>query len=185
MTEQEIINIIRQYEYVPKDLLKKLLCRNDSKDEDYLERKLRYLVGIRCIEYLKNEDAYCVPVFSGKVDKNRLKALWLLTQFENVSEHYAGSNFILIIFMSGKELYEIVHLSSTTYRIAVAAINQNTDKKNMPKRIVIVDNEDEANRVGNNILKEINCVALCTVSDDGEINSYEFDLSSINNAAQY
>ena len=53
MTEQEIINIIRQYEYIPKDLLKKLLCRNDSKDEDYLERKLRYLVGIRCIEYLK------------------------------------------------------------------------------------------------------------------------------------
>lgn len=75
--------------------------------------------------------------------------------------------------MSGKELYEIVRLSSTTYRIAVAAINQDTDKKNMPKRIVIVDNENEANRIGNNILKELNCVALCTVSDDGEIISYE------------
>ena len=175
MTEQEIINIIRQYEYVPKDLLKKLLCRNDSKDEDYLERKLRYLVGIRCIEYLKNEDAYCVPVFSGKVDKNRLKALWLLTQFENISEHYAGSNFILIVFMSEKNLYEIVHLSSTTYRIAVAAINQNTDKKNMPKRIVIVDNEDEANRIGNTILNEINCIALCTVGAQGEVESYDFN----------
>lgn len=75
--------------------------------------------------------------------------------------------------MSGKELYEIVRLSSKTYRIAVAAINQDTDKKNMPKRIVIVDNENEANRIGNNILKELNCVALCTVSDDGEIISYE------------
>ena len=173
MTEQEIINIIRQYEYVPKDLLKKLLCRNYIKDEDFLERKLRYLVGIRCIEYLKNEDAYCVHVFGGKVNKERLKALWLLTQFEKISEHYAGSNFVLIVFMSGKELYEIVHLFSKTYRIEVTAINQNTEKKNMPKRIVIVDNEDEANRIGNNILKEINCVALCTVSNDGNISSYE------------
>ena len=178
MTEQEIINIIRQYEYIPKDLLKKLLCRNGSKDEDYLERKLRYLVGIRCIEYLKNEDAYCVPVFSGKVDKNRLKALWLLTQFEDVSEHYAGSNFILIVFVSGKDLYEIVHISSKTYRIEVAAINQNIDRKNMPKRIVIVDNEDEANQIGNNILKELNCIALCTVSDNGEIISYEMEHNS-------
>ena len=175
MTEQEIINIIRQYEYIPKKLLKKLLCRNDSKDEDYLERKLRYLAGIRCIEYLKNEDAYCVPVFSGKVNKELLKALLLLTQFENVSEHYAGSNFILIVFMSGKDLYEIVHISSKTYRIEVAAINQNIDRKNMPKRIVIVDNEDEANQIGNNILKELNCIALCTVSDNGEIISYEME----------
>ena len=175
MTEQEIINIIRQYEYIPKDLLKKLLCRNDSKDEDYLERKLRYLAGIRCIEYLKNEDAYCVPVFSGKVNKDRLKALWLLTQFEDVSDHYAGNNFVLIVFVSEKDLYEIVHISLKTYRIEVAAINQNTDRKHIPKRIVIVDNEDEANRIGNNILKELNCVALCTVSDNGEIVSYEVD----------
>ena len=159
-------------------MLKKLLCRNYIKDEDFLERKLRYLVGIRCIEYLKNEDAYCVHVFGGKVNKERLKALWLLTQFEKISEHYAGSNFVLIVFMSGKELYEIVHLSSTTYRIAVAAINQNTDKKNMPKRIVIVDNEDEANQIGNNILKELNSIALCTVSDNGEIISYEMEHNS-------
>ena len=46
-----------------------------------------------------------------------------------------------------------------TYRIAVTAINQNTDKKNMPKRIVIVENEDEANLIGNSVLQEINCVA--------------------------
>ena len=178
MTEQEIINIIRQYEYIPKDLLKKLLCRNDSKDEDYLERKLRYLAGIRCIEYLKNEDAYCVPVFSGKVNKDRLKALWLLTQFEDVSDHYAGNNFVLIVFVSEKDLYEIVHVSSKTYRIEVTAINQNTDRKNMRKRIVIVDNEDEANQIGNNILKELNSIALCTVSDNGEIISYEMEHNS-------
>ena len=77
--------------------------------------------------------------------------------------------------MSGKDLYEIVHISSKTFRIEVAAINQNIDRKNMPKRIVIVDNEDEANQIGNNILKELNCVALCTVSDNGEIISYEVD----------
>ena len=45
----------------------------------------------------------------------------------------------------------------------------------MPKRIVIVDNEDEANQIGNNILKELNCIALCTVSDSGEIISYEME----------
>ena len=175
MIEQEIINIIGQYEYIPKKLLKKLLCRNDSKNEDYLERRLRYLSEIRCIEYLNNEDAYCVPVFSGKVNKDRLKALWLLTQFKDVSEHYAGNNFVLIVFVSGKDLYEIVHISSKTFRIEVTAINQNIDRKNMPKRIVIVDNEDEANQIGNNILKELNCVALCTVSDSGEIISYEME----------
>ena len=60
-----------------------------------------------------------------------------------------------------------------TYRIAVAAINQNTDKKNMPKRIVIVENEDEAKLIGNGVLREINCAALCTVSDDGVIESYD------------
>ena len=77
--------------------------------------------------------------------------------------------------MSGKDLYEIVHISSKTFRIEVTAINQNIDRKNMPKRIVIVDNEDEANQIGNNILKELNCVALCTVSNSGEIISYEME----------
>ena len=174
MTEQNIVDLIRQYEYVPKVIIEKLLCA-DEKNISYLERKLRYLSENRCIEYLKNEDAYCVPVFSGKVNKDRLKALWLLTQFKDVSEHYAENNFVLIVFVSGKELYEIVHISSKTFRIEVTAINQNIDRKNMPKRIVIVDNEDEANHIGNNILKELNCIALCTVSDSGEIISYEME----------
>lgn len=111
--------------------------------------------------------------FSGKINRDRLKALWVLTQFEGVTRHYAGKDFIQVVFIAKGTLYEIVSLSSKTYRIAVAAINQNTDKKNMPKRIVIVENEDEANLIGNSVLQEINCVALCTVSNDGVIESYD------------
>ena len=36
-----------------------------------------------------------------------------------------------------------------------------------------MENEDEANLIGNGILREINCVALCTVSNDGVIESYD------------
>ena len=58
-------------------------------------------------------------------------------------------------------------------RNAIFTTQNKGHTENMPKCIVIVDNEDEANRIGNNILKEINCVALCTVSNDGNISSYE------------
>ena len=50
---------------------------------------------------------------------------------------------------------------------------QTSNKKNLPKRSVIVENEDEANLIGNSVLQEINCVALCTVSNDGVIESYD------------
>ena len=125
------------------------------------------------ISYRAEDDAYCVPLFSGKINRDRLKALWVLTQFEDVTRHYAGKDFIQVVFIAKGTLYEIVVLSSKNYRIAVTAINQNTDKKNMPKRIVIVENEDEANLIGNSVLREINCVALCTVSNDGVIESYD------------
>ena len=81
---------------------------------------------------------------------------------------------VLIVFMTSEnELYEIVHLSSKTYRIVLAAVNKNLEKKNMPKRIVIVDNESEANNISNEVLQEINCVSLCTADNDGHIESYE------------
>ena len=179
MTEQEIINVIRQYEYVPKEILERLFCSSpydyvNKKNIRYLERKLKQLVQNRCIDYQTDGDAYCVPVFSGKINHELLKALWVLTQFDNVTRHFAGTDFVNIIFTADDNaLYEIISLSSKTYRMVTAAINRNTDKKNMPKRIVMVDSEDEANCIGNSILKEINCVALCTVCIDGKIESYD------------
>ena len=178
MNEEEILEIIRQYEYVPRAIMERLFCDsqydyvNDT-IRKYLNRRLKQLAMDKYISYRTEDDAYCVPLFSGKINRDRLKALWVLTQFEGVTRHYTGKDFIQVVFIAKGTLYEIVVLSSKNYRIAVAAINQNTDKKNMPKRIVIVENEDEANLIGNGVLREINCVALCTVSNDGVIESYD------------
>ena len=178
MNEEELIEIIRQYEYVPRIIMERLFCTSqydyvNNTIIKYLNRRLKQLAVDKYISYRAEDDAYCVPLFSGKINRDRLKALWVLTQFEGVTRHYAGKDFIQVVFIAKGTLYEIVSLSSKTYRIAVTAINQNTDKKNMPKRIVIVENEDEANLIGNSVLQEINCVALCTVSNDGVIESYD------------
>ena len=178
MNEEEILEIIRQYEYVPRAIMERLFCGsqydyvNDT-IRKYLNRRLKQLAMDKYISYRAEDDAYCVPLFSGKINRNRIKALLVLTQFEGVTRHYTGKDFIQVVFIAKGTLYEIVVLSSKNYRIAVAAINQNTDKKNMPRRIVIVENEDEANLIGNGVLRGINCAALCTVSDDGVIESYD------------
>ena len=178
MNEEEILEIIRQYEYVPKAIMERLFCNSqydyvNEKIRKYLDRRLKQLVLDKYISFRSEDDAYCVPLFSGKINRERIKALWVMTQFDGITKHYSGKDFIQIVFAAKGTLYEIVSLSSKTYRIAVAAINQNTEKKNMPKRIVIVENEDEANLIGNSVLQEINCVALCTVSNDGVIESYD------------
>ena len=178
MSEEDIIDVVRQYEYVPRALMEQLFCVSqydyvNDKIIRYLDRRLKQLVLDKYIAYRENEDAYCVPLFSGKINYDRIKALWVLTQFDDITQHYVGRDFIQVVFVSKGTLYEVVVLSSKTYRIAVTAINQNTDKKNMPKRIVIVENEEEANLIGNSILREINCIALCTVSRDGKIESYD------------
>ena len=38
----------------------------------------------------------------------------------------------------------------------------------------LVDGDDEADRIPKQILKEINCIAMCTVAADGSIESYDF-----------
>ena len=178
MTEQEIIDTIRQYQCIPKKLLFKLFCNGcydyvNDKNAKHLQRVLTRLVNEKTIEYNGDRDAYSVPLFSEEINRDLIKALWVLTEFD-VKEHYAGENLVLIIFMTRQgELYEIVHLSSKTYRIVMTAINRNVEKRDMPKRIVIVDNDDEADKISDEILQKINCVSLCTVDNDGHIESYE------------
>ena len=178
MTEQDIIDTIRQYKYIPEKLLFKLFCNvcydyvND-KNAKYLQRTLKRLTGEKKIEYHSDRNAYCVPLFSEEINRDLIKALWILTEFD-VKEHYAGESLVLIIFMTSQnQLYEIVHLSSKTYRIVMTAINRNVDKKDMPKRIAIVDNDEEADKISDEVLHEINCVSLCRVDNDGNIESYE------------
>ncbi len=124
-------------------------------------------------EYLITRNAYCVPLFSEEINRDLIKALWILTEFD-VKEHYAGESLVLIIFMTSQnQLYEIVHLSSKTYRIVMTAINRNVDKRDMPKRIAIVDSDEEADKIPDEVLHEINCASLCRVDNDGNIESYE------------
>ncbi len=181
MDENEIIEIIRTYEYIPHKVLIALCCNSQSrldfeKNRKYLERSLKRLTIERYIEYNKKQDAYCVPLFSGKINKERIKALWLLTQFDNIKFHTVSNGFVQVVFTTEDNiLYEIVTLSSKTYRIVTASINQNLDlnKRNMPKRIVIVEDYYEANSISDKTLKDINCIALCTVSDEFMIESYD------------
>ena len=178
MTEQDIIDTIRQYKYIPEKLLFKLFCNGcydyvNDKNAKYLQRTLKRLTGEKKIEYHSDRNAYCVPLFSEEINRDLIKALWILTEFD-VKEHYAGESLVLIIFMTSQnQLYEIVHLSSKTYRIVMTAINRNVDKKDMPKRIAIVDNDEEADKISDEVLHEINCVSLCRVDNDGNIESYE------------
>ena len=194
MTEQDIIDTIRQYKYIPEKLLFKLFCNgcydyvNDKnakylqrtlkrltgdKNAKYLQRTLKRLTGEKKIEYNSDRNAYCVPLFSEEINRDLIKALWILTEFD-VKEHYAGESLVLIIFMTSQnQLYEIVHLSSKTYRIVMTAINRNVDKRDMPKRIAIVDSDEEADKISDEVLHEINCVSLCRVDNDGNIESYE------------
>lgn len=171
--EDEILDIIQQYEYVPREVLKKLFVKHQS-DAAYFKRAMKRLVKNRIISYIEDKDAYCTPLSSEKINENRVKALWVLAQFTNVTQHYyVGKDFIEIVFVADNNIYEVVTLSSRTYRVAIAAINRNTTKLYMPKRIAIVDDEDEANKISDDVLAEINCIALCTVSKSGEIESYD------------
>ena len=188
MTEQDIIDTIRQYKYIPEKLLFKLFCNGcydyvNDKNAKYLQRTLKRLTGEKKIEYHSDREkkieyhsdrnAYCVPLFSEEINRDLIKALWILTEFD-VKEHYAGESLVLIIFMTSQnQLYEIVHLSSKTYRIVMTAINRNVDKRDMPKRIAIVDSDEEADKISDEVLHEINCVSLCRVDNDGNIESYE------------
>ena len=178
MTEQDIIDTIRQYKYIPEKLLFKLFCNGcydyvNDKNAKYLQRTLKRLTGEKKIEYHSDRNAYCVPLFSEEINRDLIKALWILTEFD-VKEHYAGESLVLIIFMTSQnQLYEIVHLSSKTYRIVMTAINRNVDKRDMPKRIAIVDSDEEADKISDEVLHEINCVSLCRVDNDGNIESYE------------
>ena len=178
MTEQDIIDTIRQYKYIPKKLLFKLFCNGcydyvNDKNAKYLQRTLKRLTGEKKIEYHSDRNAYCVPLFSEEINRDLIKALWILTEFD-VKEHYAGESLVLIIFMTSQnQLYEIVHLSSKTYRIVMTAINRNVDKRDMPKRIAIVDSDEEADKIPDEVLHEINCASLCRVDNDGNIESYE------------
>ena len=174
MTEQDIIDTIRQYKYIPEKLLFKLFCNGcydyvNDKNAKYLQRTLKRLTGEKKIEYHSDRNAYCVPLFSEEINRDLIKALWILTEFD-VKEHYAGESLVLIIFMTSQnQLYEIVHLSSKTYRIVMTAINRNVDKRDMPKRIAIVDNDEEADKISDEVLHEINCVSLCRVDNDGNM----------------
>ena len=159
MTEQDIIDTIRQYKYIPEKLLFKLFCNGcydyvNDKDAKYLQRTLKRLTGEKKIEYNSDRNAYCVPLFSEEINRDLIKALWILTEFD-------------------VKVYEIVHLSSKTYRIVMTAINRNVDKRDMPKRIAIVDSDEEADKISDETLHEINCVSLCRVDNDGNIESYE------------
>ena len=177
MTEQDIIDTIRQYKYIPEKLLFKLFCNGcydyvNDKNSKYLQCTLKRLTGEKKIEYNSDRNAYCVPLFSEEINCDLIKALWILTEFD-VKEHYAGESLVLIIFMTSQnQLYEIVHLSSKTYRIVMTAINSNVDKRDMPKRIAIVDSDEEADKISDEVLHEINCVSLCRVDNDGNIESY-------------
>ena len=172
--ESDILDLIQQFEYVPRGIIEKLLCRN-QKDVSYLNRLLRRLIYEKTITIHDNGKAYSVPLFNGQVNDDRMKALWILTQFKNVDMYFAGKDFIQIVFISNNSLYEIITLNPSTYRIVVQAVNKNTDPKNMPKRIVIVNSEEEANMISNDTLTELNCVALCTVDMNGNIESFDFD----------
>ena len=69
MTEQDIIDTIRQYKYIPEKLLFKLFCNGcydyvNDKNAKYLQRTLKRLTGEKKIEYHSDRNAYCVPLFS-------------------------------------------------------------------------------------------------------------------------
>lgn len=178
--EDTVLHLIREYECVPRlvffQLFKGENENANQKKRKFLRRCLGRLTRERYIDYKLKQDVYCIPTFDGKVSELLVKALWIMIQFDNVRENYAGSHGILIVFTRDNDnsLYEIVHLSSKTYRMTVEAINRDTEAGNMPKRIVIVDDDEEADRISDNTLKEVNCIALCSVSDDGSIESYDF-----------
>ena len=178
--ELDIIDLLQQFGYVPRRIIEKLLCKN-QKDLAYLNRELKRLVYEKTIIAHETDTgkAYSVPLFNGQTHNDRIKALWILTQFKDVDQYFSGKDFIQIVFISHNTLYEIITLNPSTYRIVVQAVNQNTEPKNMPKRIVIVNSEEEANMISNDILSELNCIALCTVDMDGNIESFDFGDSDL------
>ena len=173
--DYQVLELIRKYKCVPKRLLTKLVQTCDkSVNNSFLRRSLARLQKGGFVEYDIKQSAYYIPPYN-QIDNNMIKALYVLTQFSNVSENYPSTNMVLISFVRNGELYEIVHLDTKTYRISVAALSANIDDNNKPKRIVIVDDDEEANGITDETLRQINCVALCAVDEKtGEIESYDF-----------
>ena len=71
MNEEEILEIIRQYEYVPKAIMERLFCNsqydyvNDT-IRKYLNRRLKQLAMDKYISFRSEDNAYCIPLFRGK-----------------------------------------------------------------------------------------------------------------------
>lgn len=173
--DYQVLELIRKYKCIPKKLLPKLIqsC-NKSVDNSFLRRSLTRLKKGGFVEYDIKQSAYYISPYN-QIDNNMIKALYVLTQFSDVSENYPSTNMVLISFIKNGELYEIVHIDTKTYRVSIAALNSNIDDDNKPKRIVIVDGDDEANGITDETLEQINCVALCSVDEKtGEIESYDF-----------
>ena len=175
MLDDEIVRVIAEYEYVPYQLLQDILrcSRTRIRDLKHIRSRLKYLTANGYIEHIKDKDAYCITGSFAKEDKHRLKALTVLSQFGNVTYHSVGTGFVDVVFMSDNELYEIVNISSSNYRVAEMSLSRNIDKRHIPKRILIAETENDADELPDSVLKELNCVALCTVDDNGSISSYD------------
>lgn len=172
--DYQTLETIRKYKCVPREVLFSLLCNNKKQDKKFVCRSLRRLKKDGLIEYSNEQSAYYISPYN-QIDNNMIKALYVLTQFSDVSENFPSTNMVLISFLKNGELYEIVHIDTKTYRVSIAALNSNIDDDNKPKRIVIVDSDDEANGITDETLEQINCVALCSVDEKtGEIESYDF-----------
>ena len=172
--DYQTLELIRKYKCVPREVLFALLCNNKKQDKKFVCRSLRRLKKDGLIEYSNEQSAYYIPPYN-KIEKNMIKALYVLAESSNVTDNFPSTNMVLISFVRNNELYEIIHIDTKTYRISLSALSQNIDDNNKPKRIVIVDDDEEANNISDDVLKQLNCVVLCSVNaKTGEIESYNF-----------
>ena len=171
-----ILNLIAEFEYVPRDCLVKLICNNFG---NHFNKKSEKYVRGALIQMLKehyfsaNDTAYFVTGYDlRRINSSTSKALWVIAELSDIDEVIPAKSPYELFFVKDNAFYKIANMRSDNFKIILSAMQR--EKNNDDKTIIIVDNDSTADMLSDSILKSLNCIALCTVDErTGQIESYE------------
>lgn len=99
-------------------------------------------------------------------DRSMMKAVWVLLDFIDKVEFHSSADFpVKIVFFSGGEMYEIVHVAAGQEALVTHAMGQSRESGS--RRIVLVDGPEQIS-----LLNFPGITGFCTVDAAGTVNYY-------------
>ena len=99
-------------------------------------------------------------------DSGMVRAVWVLLDFIDRVEYYSSGEFpVKIVFFSGGEMYEVVHVAEGQEALVSHAMGRN--REGVGRRIVLVDEQGQIP-----VLDFPGKIGFCTVDLAGNVNYY-------------